>query len=815
MKNKLLGIMISVFCICACLVTFSACGSNKGEIAPIEITEKTYRDNVLLNQEFDVMSVVENKDDSLTYEITELFYLDGNFKRVNIEYSGTKFTQTAPYDVNVTLQASRGRKSVEVEFVIEFFVESNKTADAFVGSWANEGVTRMIVSSEDNLFNGATFAIKVSYIGNIQRPNDGVNIGRLDKSNEDMSVKNWGNAVFTADVYNPQDYDLEMGILFGIDRDVWNNDNSFDSKFYYAPQILKAKKCTTVAWSLKSYNITRNFFADNNKSLQVKVRIADEFVSQFAEPYSYSLFINNLDVTDYSVEKFPNLDTTYVAPIKIDNGASLSFNNSWASSVVKREATTDENFLRNNSKYAFKVDVSRNDNRTHDQIGIISTAENCSLTKWENAVLTADVYNSTDKNLVMGLLFADSQNNIWLNDGKIANANILNEFTLTPNSWTKVAWSMKAFGINSNIFADGVTIQIKTGFKDTVGLVAPYEYSMAITNLDFVDYSAEKFPSLDTKEPFTAVMNNKASESFRDSYKGGAVTRVLSQEESCLRNGSTFGFDIGVNSNTSQANIVGMIHSAEDCLNTSWDNVVLVADVYNSQNYDLEMGLTFADSSNNLWLNNGIIENVSFLKPITLSANGWTTVAWSMKVFGIGSNIFDEDVGIQVKTRIKDASGLTAPYVYNLAITNLDFVDYSQEKFPDLSLYYGTHHSNDEVNQGVGFTAGEINTISFDYCIHQLIQPSGVVKVHLRTDDVTANKLGAFEFNADGEKTDYAGVTTTDLGNGYIRVAITVDDVTQTVGAPTLNTLNKICFERWGGATYYFGNIQVTYKTAN
>ncbi len=811
MKSKLLKILTTIFLVCACVVSLPACNSNgsgNNGLAQIEITEKLYRDYVYLNVEYDVMNIVENKDSSLTYEITELFYLDSKLERVDIQYSGTKFTQTQPYDVNVTLKASKGNKSVEQEFVIEFAIESNQTADAFIGSWADEGVTRMLIANSDYLFNNSPFAIKVSYIGAIQRPNDGVNIGRLVASNSDMSVTNWENAVFTADVYNPQDYDLEMGILFGVERSVWTNDGSFEESYYYAPQVLRAKECTTVAWSLKYYNIVRDFLSDKDKSLQVKVRITDEYAGQFAAPYSYSLYINNLDITDYSQEKFPNLDTNYVAPIAVENEANTTFRNSYKSSVVSREVSVEDKYLRNDSKYAFKIGVNRTEDRAQDQIGNIGSAKDCSKTSWDNVVLTADVYNETNQDLVIGILFADRSNQIWLNDGKIENTTFLKPITLTANSWTTVAWSMKAFGITSNIFDNEIVIQVKTGFKNSSVLTSPYEYNLAITNLDFVDYSAVKFPDLDTNQPFVVQMNNGASESFRDSYKGSIVTRELTNESTYLHNGSTFAFNIAVNTDKTQASIIGMVESAEGCSKTNWENAVLTADVYNPLNYDLELGLTFADAQNNIWLNDGIIEDVSFVKPVTVTANGWTTVAWSMKAFGISSDIFTDGIVIQVKSRIKDTSGLSS-YSYSMAITNLDFVDYSETKFPNLEFYYGTKKVNGNAKP-VPITAGNISTISFDYCII-----NDVVKVALRKDVDNNNVYGIFEFNATGESEDYAGVTVTSLGNGYNRVVIDLTEANlKTTGTtiPAKTEINALAFQKWDG-DYYFGNVKVTYQS--
>ncbi len=809
MKNKLLKIWLPILLLFACLVSFGACISGNQELESIQITEKTYRESVYLNKEYDVMDIVENKDDDAEYKIVELFYLDSKLDRFDMEYDGTKFTQSAPYDVYVTLRATKGGASTDVEFVVEFAIDSNATSNNFINSWADEGIVRMLVANPDYLFNGATFGIKISYVGERQTVGNAAEIGGIYEATDDMSKTSWDNVVLTADVYNPQEYDLELGIIFKKANEVWTNDGSFPVSYYNYPQRLKAKECTTVAWSLKALNIQRDIFAEE-VSLSIKCRIADDFVNTLSAPYSYSFVLNNFDIADYSQEKFPNLNTTFEAPIVMDNGASATFNDSYKDGVVTREATTETEYLHDGAEFAFKVGVNRPADKAKDLIGIVNSTQNCAMTSWDNVVFTADVYNTTDRDLEIGLLFVKN-NQVWLNDGKIENSGFLAPITLTAGEWTTAAWSMKSFGVVSNVFDDEITVYLQTRIKDTTDMTAPYVYSLALANLDFVDYDAESFPDMDTSAPVLAEMDNGASESFRDSYKDGVVTRELSTDANYLHNGSTFAFEVGVNRAADKAqDLVGIVSSATDCSLTNWEHVVLTADVYNATDYDLEMGVQFV-KNNESWLNDGKIESVSFLNPITLTAGEWTTVAWSMKVFSIGSDIFADGVDIYVKTRIKDKTGLTAPYVYDLAITNLDFVDYAAEKFPDLNLYHGTAVEANKAKNTALDNATAIETISFEYCI-----TSGTeLLVALRKDSDDNNKYGQFSLTATGEKEDYAGITVTSLGNGYNRVVITLDEITKTTGTPPAKAeLNVLSFQRQSSAAYYYANVQVTHKSA-
>lgn len=810
MKNRLLKILLTMFLICMLLVPITACMS--GNIAPIEITEKLYRQYVYLNKEYDVMDIVENKDDTLKYEITDLYYLDSGLEKFELEYTGTKFTQSEPFDVYVTLQASRGKKSVEAEFVVEFAIEADQTSSNFVKSWAEEGVTRIIVANKDYLYNDSTFAIKLSYVGNIQKATDGVALGSINAATDDMSMTSWDNVVLTADVYNPQDYDIELGLLFVQSNNSWTNDGAFENKFYMFPKTLKAKEFTTIAWSLKALGIQRDIF-EEGVSIRFKCRITNEYASKLSPPYSYSCYVNNLDITDYSETRFPGMDTEL--PIK-KNGVSKSFLESYSATYVSRDTTKEAEYQYNTSEYAIKIGINGS-TWPSDISGIVSSAAKCSLTNWDNAVLTADVYNEYDRDIEMGILFVKN-NNSWNNDGKIENMSIHKPITLKAGEWTTVAWSMKSFGVKSDVFAEEkVSIQIKTQIKDKSGLTSPYSYSFAIANFDLVDYTQEKFPMLDTTEPAEPVEKNGANTAFLSSWKPSYVSRVSTTESKYLHNGSEYAIKLDLTNTTQKRDVLGSIKSSENCSLTSWDNVVLTADIYNEYDSDLEIGILFVDTtSDSSWYNDGNIPTEVILNPITLTKQNWTTVAWSLRSFGITSNIFDENISIRLLARIKGKTDFSVAASYSVAITNLDIVDYSAEKFPELNTYYGKLKTNGKATSLDFTNDGNIETISFDYC---LLEEDGVVSISLRKGLDSTNKYGIFKFNATGAVENYAGITVISLGTGYNRVIINLDEVTLKAGdeslVPSLTEVNKVAFEQWARGDCYISNsVKTTYKQA-
>lgn len=301
---------------------------------------------------------------------------------------------------------------------------------------------------------------------------------------------------------------------------------------------------------------------------------------------------------------------------------------------------------------------------------------------------------------------------------------------------------------------------------------------------------------------------NGASETFFNSFKGwstATVTREITTESNYMYNNSDYALKVDVQT-TNRFNFeLGRIQSADGCSVTDWSNAVLTADIYNENTFDLEIGLYFVSTANGeaAWTNDGLTEG-SWVQVKTLKAGEWTTVAWSFRALGVGSNIFDDKVEIRLNSRHSNSS-----YKWSLAISNLDIVDYSAEKFPDLTTYYGTYKKN-EVNMNVGFTANSVATITFDYLI---VSGGDTLNITLRKDDITDNIYGAFSFDANGEKADYDGITTTKLATGYIRVVINLSELSKeknvTGTPPDISVLNKLNFARWSGPCYY-GNVRFT-----
>ena len=101
-------------------------------------------------------------------------------------------------------------------------------------------------------------------------------------------------------------------------------------------------------------------------------------------------------------------------------------------------------------------------------------------------------------------------------------------------------------------------------------------------------------------------------------------------------------------------------------------------------------------------------------------------------------------------------------------------------------------------------TATAYKSITFDY----KLDGDGVMGLILRDDQNWLTYYGGYYFNNKGETTDYAGITTQDLGNGYIRATLIFDELT--VKSPNGAPANVEIFDIYGSYTTVngaFGNV--------
>lgn len=123
--------------------------------------------------------------------------------------------------------------------------------------------------------------------------------------------------------------------------------------------------------------------------------------------------------------------------------------------------------------------------------------ERLSVQDWENAVLTFDVFNTSEKDMTFGFLIRHHELGINTNFGTNT------QYVAKPNEWTKIAISLRSFGITQKpIFdadfelSDYIVVQMT--YDGATEDESAYVFGLYADNIDIVDYDAEKFPDLDT-----------------------------------------------------------------------------------------------------------------------------------------------------------------------------------------------------------------------------------------------------------------------------------------------------------------------------
>lgn len=404
-KKKLFAVLtlfvISLLCFAI------ACQSNAAPFE-LELKSEIFRDVLYINKEYSIDKLVE-KEDGAKYTFEELFYMDDNFERHDIEHTDGKFTQTKPYDVIAVVKGTKNGSSDTARTEIKINFNSNAYYDSWMTSWVDPGVVRSLSATEEYLKDGAETALQLRYLGSYNPLGDGVNFGGIAKAYADFDVTDWSNAVLTMDIYNPNNYDLQIGYQL-----------SKDQKNY---QIIMADKIVAGEWtkvnfSFRSQGYDSSFLAEG--ALAFKFRALGG-----SAPYDYTFYVCNVKVVDYSKDEFPDLETRTNLEVKQALYDSLEGDELDKQLVVNTEndsnysLTTDTNMVYSDeSQSSIKVTYYKDGytgyptpNRATFMLdeGIIYNAFASAIEYWDNMYLEFYLKNMTGTTFGLSLRFATKQ----------------------------------------------------------------------------------------------------------------------------------------------------------------------------------------------------------------------------------------------------------------------------------------------------------------------------------------------------------------------------------------------------------------------
>ena len=320
--------------------------------------------NVIIGKEYDFEPYFTKQKDT-AYAMTAT-YLDDDLNEISLEVDGFKFVQNEMSNVFVTITATKGSTTYSGEIELPIDTTADDTDFWLYDSlYAGTGMTKSINyytqyrKGEDSLT-----SVKFTYKGVAKKNSPISAIPFIDwPSNSRLTVTDWSNAVIVFDVYNSSEKNITFGFIIKHGSGI---SYSFDQcqKFVCEPN-----KWTRIEYSLKSLNLTEEFVFDPKFELgdhiiaQVVYDGAPEANAEDSTVYSYSFFVDNMDICNYSESKFPNLDTTtykeYEDFFTKDDQLSLIVNGDYENDKKTNDLYTTEKLVEFSNK-AIKVVLSQN-----------------------------------------------------------------------------------------------------------------------------------------------------------------------------------------------------------------------------------------------------------------------------------------------------------------------------------------------------------------------------------------------------------------------------------------------------------------------
>lgn len=255
-------------------------------------------------------------------------------------------------------------------------------------------------------------------------------------------------------------------------------------------------------------------------------------------------------------------DETYFAtPVMVNTTARVDKEDDFisyltASSGLKKNVVKDSDALKQGNTY-LSMNYSGTNCNNYKTIATISGdyLKYCSITSWDNAVLTFWVQNNED---------FDLEFNISLKHNQVSTTGVYE--IVGAKEFKKVAFSLKTMGLTSELYynpnyyygkdsslkalVDTITVMVRKPSGSDTGA-----YSFNFDGLNIIEYDKNEFPNLDVPAPLAqneiAFVNNKADlvnykaggeknivnwasedelDSISGDYNGNAVKYIIKQE---------------------------------------------------------------------------------------------------------------------------------------------------------------------------------------------------------------------------------------------------------------------------------------------
>ena len=183
----------------------------------------------------------------------------------------------------------------------------------------------------------------------------------------------------------------------------------------------------------------------------------------------------------------------------------------------------------------------------------------------------------------------------------------------------------------------------------------------------------------------------------------------------------------------------------------------------------------------------------------------WVELKWDLnKLFGIDALEDVSAIRLKASSTAADAEG----YEMHLYLDDIDIVQ-GDETDTDEPVIRGKAFKAGVDNFFYLSAAGDYNTLSFDY----KTEGSGEIAVIIRGSK-WSTYYGDYRLTENGEKHDYAGITTEVLEDGYIRVTFNLKELQRSGCVDNRNNapvdVKLIDLYNWSTVSGYIDNITVS-----
>ena len=505
----ILAATCSTLCLGAC-----ATSGNKG----LEVTFVDEYDipAVRLGVEYDFEPYF-TQEKGVTYSMSAM-YIDDDLNEVELDVDGFKFTHNEFSDVFVTITATKGSETITGEITIPVDAKSDPTDYWVVDSlYAGDGMSKTLnyLPAYRTSLDSLTSA-KFTYRGTAKKDSPVTVMSMIDwPSNSRLTVTDWSNAVITMDVYNSSAKSMTIGLMTSHTSGISYTFDQCD-KFVCEPN-----EWTHIEYSLKALNLTEEFVFNHEWDLSDKILIQSVYdganEAESTNTYSYNFYVDNVDICDYSQEKFPNLDTTtykeyedmFTADDTLSGVVNSDYDNKQNTEDL-HDTTHLVEYSNKSIKFVLSEDGSQSEGFLHSFIGGAPTG-------WKPLDITdatISFYIRTENADSTFALRFESDYNVFARPIEIDLTKTSGEgWTVTEeNGWYKVEIDVDQTNVETALVRMDFIRMMRLYFTNATATAgsesAVYLDTLRLEGWKVTDVPLDKENPWDTKSPYTAAEDN-------------------------------------------------------------------------------------------------------------------------------------------------------------------------------------------------------------------------------------------------------------------------------------------------------------------